>query len=114
MDAPLIISQVKERLPRRVYFLMANEVAERFSFYGMTAILPTYLRDQFFGLRVIAGIALIGFSALSQFSGEFFRTRLRGLRYVGKGNFSAFGCETAHQRFSNSARPACDKGDFSC
>ena len=34
--------------PRAVPFLLGNEVAERFSYYGMRAILPTFLVAQFF------------------------------------------------------------------
>jgi POT family proton-dependent oligopeptide transporter len=35
-------------LPKAVPFLIANEVAERFSYYGMRAILPTFLVAEFF------------------------------------------------------------------
>ncbi|WP_310397050.1 MFS transporter [Hymenobacter sp.] len=34
--------------PRAVPFIIGNEVAERFSYYGMRAILPTFLVAQFF------------------------------------------------------------------
>jgi len=36
------------RFPRAVPFIVGNEVAERFSYYGMRAILPTFLVAQFF------------------------------------------------------------------
>ena len=36
------------RFPRAVPFIIVNEVAERFSYYGMRAILPTFLVAQFF------------------------------------------------------------------
>ena len=36
------------RLPAAVPYLIGNEVAERFSYYGMRAILPTFLVAQFF------------------------------------------------------------------
>ncbi|MDO7885536.1 POT family MFS transporter [Hymenobacter cheonanensis] len=36
------------RFPRAVPFIIGNEVAERFSYYGMRAILPTFLVAQFF------------------------------------------------------------------
>ena len=35
-------------LPRALPFIIGNEVAERFSYYGMRAILPTFLVAQFF------------------------------------------------------------------
>ncbi len=36
------------RFPRGIPFIMSNEIAERFSYYGMTAILTTFLVRQFF------------------------------------------------------------------
>ncbi|WP_375418338.1 MFS transporter [uncultured Hymenobacter sp.] len=36
------------RFPRAVPFIIGSEVAERFSYYGMLAILPTFLVAQFF------------------------------------------------------------------
>ena len=36
------------RLPAAVPYIIGNEVAERFSYYGMRAILPTFLVAQFF------------------------------------------------------------------
>ncbi|SMB99435.1 TGF-beta receptor type I/II extracellular region [Hymenobacter roseosalivarius DSM 11622] len=36
------------RFPKAVPFIIGNEVAERFSYYGMRAILPTFLVAQFF------------------------------------------------------------------
>jgi POT family proton-dependent oligopeptide transporter len=36
------------KFPRAVPFIIGNEVAERFSYYGMRAILPTFLVAQFF------------------------------------------------------------------
>jgi len=38
----------KNKLPGGIPYIMGNEVAERFSFYGMTAILTTFLVRQFF------------------------------------------------------------------
>ena len=37
-----------QRLPHAVPYIIGNEVAERFSYYGMRAILPTFLVAQFF------------------------------------------------------------------
>lgn len=36
------------KMPRSVPYIIGNEAAERFSFYGMKAILTTYLAAQFF------------------------------------------------------------------
>ena len=36
------------RFPKAVPFIIGSEVAERFSYYGMRAILPTFLVAQFF------------------------------------------------------------------
>src|SRR6185503_8241872 len=41
-------SKIKTRFPRSIRFIVANEAAERFSFYGMKAILTTFLVTQFF------------------------------------------------------------------
>jgi len=38
----------KNKLPGGIPYIMGNEIAERFSFYGMTAILTTFLVRQFF------------------------------------------------------------------
>jgi len=38
----------KSKLPGGIPYIMGNEIAERFSFYGMTAILTTFLVRQFF------------------------------------------------------------------
>lgn len=38
----------KSRFPRSIWFIVGNEAAERFSFYGMKAVLTTYLVSQFF------------------------------------------------------------------
>ena len=38
----------KNKLPSGIPYIMGNEIAERFSFYGMTAILTTFLVRQFF------------------------------------------------------------------
>lgn len=36
------------KLPSGIFYIMSNEMAERFSYYGMTAILTTFLVRQFF------------------------------------------------------------------
>ncbi|MFY8005553.1 MAG: MFS transporter, partial [Chitinophagaceae bacterium] len=40
--------QVKPKMPRAVPFIIGNEAAERFSFYGIRSILATFLVAQFF------------------------------------------------------------------
>src|ERR1700744_6170344 len=39
----------KPRFPRSIPFIIGNEAAERFSFYGMRSILVTFLVAQFYG-----------------------------------------------------------------
>jgi len=41
-------SAAKARMPRSIPYIIGNEAAERFSFYGMKAILTTYLATAFF------------------------------------------------------------------
>jgi POT family proton-dependent oligopeptide transporter len=53
LDPPV---QKKSRFPKAVPFIIGNEAAERFSFYGMRSILVTFLVAQFFNPLKIAGI----------------------------------------------------------
>jgi len=46
----------KSRFPRAVPFIIGNEAAERFSFYGMRSILATFLIAQFFNPHNIASL----------------------------------------------------------
>src|ERR1700748_2242590 len=46
----------KSRCPRAVPFIIGNEPAERFSFYGMRSILATFLIAQYFNPHNIAGL----------------------------------------------------------
>ena len=39
---------VKPKMPKAVPFIIGNEAAERFSFYGIRSILATFLVAQFF------------------------------------------------------------------
>ena len=43
-----IVQPLKGRLPRAVPYIIGNEAAERFSFYGIRSILSTFLVAQFF------------------------------------------------------------------
>jgi len=44
----LPVQPVRSKFPRSVPFIIGNEAAERFSFYGMRSILTLFLVDQFF------------------------------------------------------------------
>ena len=50
MDASLtpLTAKAKPRFPRSVPYIIGNEAAERFSFYGMRSILTLFLINQFF------------------------------------------------------------------
>ena len=48
MAAPSISTVKTGTYPRSIPFIVGNEAAERFSYYGMKAILPTFLVAQFF------------------------------------------------------------------
>lgn len=53
LDPPV---QKKSRFPRAVPFIIGNEAAERFSFYGMRSILTTFLVAQFFNPRGVESL----------------------------------------------------------
>lgn len=46
----------KGRYPKAIPYIMGNEIAERFSFYGMRAILPTFLLAGFFNPATNPGL----------------------------------------------------------
>jgi POT family proton-dependent oligopeptide transporter len=47
-ETPIASEKPKGRIPRSVPFIIGNEFAERFSFYGMRSILAVFLVHQFF------------------------------------------------------------------
>lgn len=49
----------KAGFPKGIPYIIATEVAERFSFYGMSGILPIFLVDQFFNPHAIAGMQTV-------------------------------------------------------
>jgi POT family proton-dependent oligopeptide transporter len=61
-NSPIIAdADVKPRYPKSVPFIIGNEAAERFSFYGMRSILATFLVAQFFnpgGDAALQGVAV--------------------------------------------------------
>ena len=48
MYLPRSMPKQQAKLPAGIPYIMGNEIAERFSFYGMSAILTTFLVKQFF------------------------------------------------------------------
>ncbi|RFZ85279.1 MFS transporter [Mucilaginibacter terrenus] len=48
-ETPLATTKPSGKIPRSVPFIIGNEFAERFSFYGMRSILAVFLVHQFFG-----------------------------------------------------------------
>ncbi len=50
-------TQEKARIPRSVPYIIGNEFAERFSFYGMRSILAVFLVHQFFNPHGIASLS---------------------------------------------------------
>ncbi len=57
IDNNLTINSSK--FPPGLSFIMANEAAERFSFYGMSSILPTFLVAQFYNPLHIKGLEAV-------------------------------------------------------
>ena len=57
--------------PRAVPFIIGNEVAERFSYYGMRAILPTFLVAQFFNPSHSAALTAVAEARANDFVHSF-------------------------------------------
>src|SRR3978361_449872 len=51
--------QQKSRFPKSVPFIIGNEAAERFSFYGMRSILTLFLVNQFFNPTHSAALSTV-------------------------------------------------------
>src|ERR1700761_5728204 len=47
-ESPVATAPAKSRFPKAVPYIIGNEAAERFSFYGMRSILTLFLVNQFF------------------------------------------------------------------
>ena len=66
--------QLKESpaaFPKAVPFIIGNEVAERFSYYGMRAILPTFLVAQFFNPTHSAALTVVAEARANDFVHSF-------------------------------------------
>ena len=57
--------------PRALPFIIGNEVAERFSYYGMRAILPTFLVAQFFNPTHSAALTVVAEARANDFVHSF-------------------------------------------
>ena len=44
-ESETVVSEEDKKYPRSVFFIFGNEMCERFSFYGLKAILPLYLTE---------------------------------------------------------------------
>ncbi len=53
------VLEKKAGFPKGIPYIIATEVAERFSFYGMSGILPIFLVDQFFNPHAVAGLQTV-------------------------------------------------------
>ena len=72
----------KPRFPRSIPFIIGNEAAERFSFYGMRSILATFLVMQFFNPHHIPGLEAVA-EAKSNEATHFFVSLAYALPFVG-------------------------------
>src|SRR6187402_2762476 len=72
----------KPRFPRSIPYIIGNEAAERFSFYGMRSILTLFLVNQFFNPHGLAGLKTIA-EAKANSSTHFFVALAYTLPFVG-------------------------------
>ncbi len=73
---------LKPRYPRSIPFIIGNEAAERFSFYGMRSILATFLVAQFFNPTLNPALQTVA-EAKANESTHFFVTLAYTLPFVG-------------------------------
>ncbi len=73
---------IKPRYPRSIPFIIGNEAAERFSFYGMRSILATFLVAQFFNPTLNPALQTVA-EAKANESTHFFVTLAYTLPFVG-------------------------------
>src|SRR3978361_496500 len=72
----------KSKYPRSIPFIIGNEAAERFSFYGMRSILPTFLVLQFFNPHQLKSLSTVADAQANQLS-HLFVTVAYALPFVG-------------------------------
>jgi len=72
----------KPKYPRSIPFIIGNEAAERFSFYGMRSILVTFLVVQFFNPTGLKSLSTIADAKANQLS-HLFVTLAYALPFVG-------------------------------
>ncbi len=72
----------KPKYPRSIFYIIGNEAAERFSFYGMRSILATFLVAQFFNPTNNPALQTVA-EARSNQSTHFFVTLAYTLPFVG-------------------------------
>ncbi len=77
-----IVQEPEKGFPKGFFYIVSNEVAERFSFYGMSSILPTFLVSQFFNPRHVKSLETIA-SAQANEQTHFFVTLAFFLPLVG-------------------------------
>nr|WP_294790095.1 POT family MFS transporter [uncultured Mucilaginibacter sp.] len=73
---------IKPKYPRSIPFIIGNEAAERFSFYGMRSILATFLVAQFFNPTLNPALQTVA-EAKANESTHFFVTLAYTLPFVG-------------------------------
>jgi len=81
-DTLTIPSEKKARYPKSIPFIIGNEAAERFSFYGMRSILATFLVAQFFNPTHNPALQTVAEAQANQ-STHFFVTLAYTLPFVG-------------------------------
>src|SRR3954465_11801776 len=78
-ETPIAVGKTKSRFPKAVPYIIGNEAAERFSFYGMRSILVTFLVAQFYSKMYDPTIA----AAKANQSTHFFVALAYTLPFVG-------------------------------
>ncbi|MEO6524327.1 MAG: MFS transporter [Mucilaginibacter sp.] len=66
-DTTLPVTEQKPRFPRSIPYIIGNEAAERFSFYGMRSILVTFLAAEFYSKTMSASDAAAKANASTHF-----------------------------------------------
>jgi POT family proton-dependent oligopeptide transporter len=76
------VVKTEAKYPRSIPFIIGNEAAERFSFYGMRSILATFLVAQFFNPTLNPALQTVA-EAKANESTHFFVTLAYTLPFVG-------------------------------